>query len=117
MVSEKARETIVPVLTSEGGHLKPDSYNAISAYASEYGMEAAAEVASFEAENVKAVSEYIQKNKVDCDFVLTRAVDVQLSTGHQRRIKEGYDKLIATGLEPTNNTFSVEGTDAEMVGV
>ncbi|KNB09434.1 hypothetical protein FOXG_10012 [Fusarium oxysporum f. sp. lycopersici 4287] len=52
---------------------------------------------------------------VDCDFVLTRAVDVQLSTGHQRRIKEGYDKLIAAGLEPTKDTFSVEENDAEMM--
>lgn len=104
-------------LTIEGGHLKPDSYNAISAYASEYGIQAAAEVASFEAANVKAVTEYVQQNKVDCDFVLTRAVDVQLSTGHQRRIREGYDKLIAAGIEPTKNTFSVEGKDAEMVCV
>lgn len=105
------------VLTIEGGHLKPDSYNAISAYATEYGIEAAAEVASFEAENVKAVTEYIRQNKVDCDFVLTKAVDVQLSTGHQRRIRKGYDKLIAAGLEPTKNTFSVEGANAEMVGI
>lgn len=105
------------MLMIEGGHLKPDSYNAISGYASEYGIEAAAEVASFEAANVKAVTEYIQQNKVDCDFVLTRAVDVQLSTGHQRRIKEGYDKLIAAGLESTKDTFSVEENYAEMVSL
>ncbi|KAF5536997.1 gamma-glutamylputrescine oxidoreductase [Fusarium mexicanum] len=111
----KAHETLTLALTIEGGHLKPDSYNAISAYASEYGIEAAAEVASFEAANVKAVTDYIQQNKVDCDFVLTTAVDVQLSTGHQRRIKEGYDKLIAVGLETTKDTLSVEEKDAEMM--
>ncbi|KAF5971784.1 general amino acid permease [Fusarium coicis] len=105
----------VLVLTIEGGHLKPDSYNAISGYASDYGIEAAAEFASFEAANVKAVTGYIQQNKVDCDFVLTRAVDVQLSTGHQRRIKEGYDMLIAAGLETTKDTFSVDGENAEMM--
>jgi hypothetical protein len=104
-------------MITAGGHLKPDSYNAIAAYASEYGIEAAAEVASFESANVKAVTEYIRQNKVNCDFVLTRAVDVQLSTGHQRRIKEGYDKLIAAGLEPTKDTFSIEGKDTEMVSV
>ncbi|CCT74878.1 related to oxidoreductase [Fusarium fujikuroi IMI 58289] len=111
----EARQLCSGATGRNGGHLKPDSYNAISAYASEYGMEAAAEVASFEVANVKAVTEYIQQNKVDCDFVLTRAVDVQLSTVHQCRIKEGYDKLIAAGLEPTKNTFSVEGKDAEMM--
>ncbi|KAG7425434.1 Gamma-glutamylputrescine oxidoreductase [Fusarium oxysporum f. sp. raphani] len=111
----EARQLCSGATGRNGGHLKPDSYNAISGYASEYGIEAAAEVASFEAANVKAVTEYIQQNKVDCDFVLTRAVDVQLSTGHQLRIKEGYDKLIAAGLEPTKDTFSVEGNDAEMM--
>ncbi|KAG4258772.1 hypothetical protein FPRO03_13438 [Fusarium proliferatum] len=111
----EARQLCSGATGRNGGHLKPDSYNAISAYASEYGIQAAAEVASFEAANVKAVTEYVQQNKVDCDFVLTRAVDVQLSTGHQRRIREGYDKLIAAGLEPTKNTFSVDGKDAEMM--
>ncbi|KAF5986397.1 oxidoreductase [Fusarium bulbicola] len=111
----EARQLCSGATGRNGGHLKPDSYNAISAYASEYGIEAAAEVASFEAANVKAVTDYIQQNKVDCDFVLTRAVDVQLSTGHQRRIKEGYDKLIAAGLETTKDTLSVEEKDAEMV--
>ncbi|KAJ4051114.1 hypothetical protein NW760_001098 [Fusarium oxysporum] len=111
----EARQLCSGATGRNGGHLKPDSYNAISGYASEYGIEAAAEVASFEAANVKAVTEYIQQNKVDCDFVLTRAVDVQLSTGHQLRIKESYDKLIAAGLEPTKDTFSVEGNDAEMM--
>ncbi|KAG5773036.1 hypothetical protein H9Q73_012303 [Fusarium xylarioides] len=111
----EARQLCSGATGRNGGHLKPDSYNAISAYASEYGIEAAAEVASFEAANVRAVTDYIQQNKVDCDFVLTRAVDVQLSTGHQRRIKEGYEKPIAVGLEPTKHTFSVEGKDAEMM--
>ncbi|KAG5786921.1 hypothetical protein H9Q69_014008 [Fusarium xylarioides] len=111
----EARQLCSGATGRNGGHLKPDSYNAISAYASEYGIEAAAEVASFEAANVRAVTDYIQQNKVDCDFVLTRAVGVQLSTGHQRRIKEGYEKLIAVGLEPTKHTFSVEGKDAEMM--
>ena len=100
-----------------GGHLKPDSYNAVASYASEYGVKAAAEVAAFEAANVKAVTEYIQENKVDCDFVLTRAIDVQLTSDNQRRIKAGFDKLIAAGVEPTKETFSLEDKDAEMVYV
>jgi len=100
-----------------GGHLKPDSYNAIASYASEHGVEAAAEVAAFEAANVKAVTEYIRQNKVKCDFVLTRAIDVQLTSDNQRRIKAGFDKLIAAGVEPTKETFSLESKDAEMVYV
>jgi hypothetical protein len=101
-----------------GGHLKPDSYNSVAAYASEHGIEAAAEVAAFESANVKAVAEYIQENKVECDFVLTRAIDVQLSRDHQRRIKAGFDKLSAAGVKATKDTFSVsEEGPAEMVSI
>ncbi|KAJ4245538.1 hypothetical protein NW762_014047 [Fusarium torreyae] len=98
-----------------GGHLKPDSYNAIAGYASEHGIEAAAEVAAFETANVKAVTEYVQRNRIDCDFVLTRAVDVQFSSDHQRRLKNGYDKLVGAGVEVTKDTFSVPDEGAEMM--
>lgn len=100
-----------------GGHFKPDSYNTIASYASEYGIEAAAEVAAFETANIKAVTEYVQRNKIDCDFVLTRAIDVQFSPDHQRRIKNGYDKLVAEGVEATKETFSVPEEGAEMVSI
>lgn len=100
-----------------GGHLKPDYYNNVASYASEHGVEAAAEVAAFEAANVKALAEYVQQNKVDCDFVLTRAIDVQLTSDNQQRIKAGFGELLAAGVEPTSETFSLEGKDAEMACV
>ncbi|KAH7137384.1 FAD dependent oxidoreductase [Dactylonectria estremocensis] len=114
----EARELCSGATGRNGGHLKPDSYNAISAYASEYGIEAAAEVANFESENVKAVTEYIRREKVDCDFVLTRAVDVQLSAKHQTQIQGGYETLLSAGVEATQATFSVSAEGAEsMSGV
>jgi len=46
--------------------------------ASKHGVAAAAEIAEFELANVEAVKDYIQGQSVDCDFMMTQAVDVEL---------------------------------------
>ncbi|KAJ0146655.1 hypothetical protein HZ326_10660 [Fusarium oxysporum f. sp. albedinis] len=96
-----------------GGHLKPDSYNAISRLASEYGVEAAAEVANFEYANVEAVARFIRDEKVDCDFVLTRAIDVQFSDRHQDKLEAGYKSLLENGIEATERTYCAPREYAE----
>lgn len=98
-----------------GGHLKPDSYYSISRLATEYGVDAAAEVANFESANVEAVTEFIRENKVDCDFVLTRATDVQFSAEHQEKVRAGYERLLAAGVKATKGTYCAEDRYAEKV--
>lgn len=98
-----------------GGHLKPDPYNGVATLAAEHGFKAAAEVAAFEASHVPALKDFIEKEGIDCDFVVTRAMDVQLSDEHCQRLKAGYDKLVAAGNESTKNAFFVSGKDAEGV--
>ncbi|KAF7557278.1 hypothetical protein G7Z17_g819 [Cylindrodendrum hubeiense] len=93
----------------------PDSYYSISRLANEYGVEAAAEVANFESANVEAVSEFIREEKVDCDFVVTRAIDVQFSEEHQDRVKAGYDRLVAAGVEATKKTYCAPAEHAETI--
>lgn len=80
-----------------------------------YGVEAAAEVAEFEIANVKAVSKYLADEKVDCDFVMTEAIDVQLSSDLSKRIKEGYDKLVMSGVQSARATVPVPEEMAEKV--
>lgn len=98
-----------------GGHLKPDSYYSISRLATEYGIDAAAEVANFESANVEAVTEFIRENKVDCDFILTRATDVQFSAEHQEKVRAGYERLLAAGVKATKGTYCAEDKHAEKV--
>lgn len=98
-----------------GGHLKPDSYALISTLADKYGVEAATEVAEFEAANVRAVTDFIREEKIDCDFVLTRAIDVQLNDELQRDLEQRYHSLIAAGVEATKSTFCAPQKDAEKV--
>lgn len=107
---------IPPELTClPGGHLKPDSYAGIATLAQRHGVKAAAEVADFESANLAAVTEFIRQEKIDCDFIVTRAVDVQFSEKHQSRLREGYESLVEAGVESTKTTFCAPDHYAEQV--
>jgi predicted 3-demethylubiquinone-9 3-methyltransferase (glyoxalase superfamily) len=101
--------------TPLGGHLKPDSYYSISRIANEYGIEAATELATFEFANVDAIANYVRGKDVDCDFVLTRAIDVQLSASHQEKLRTGYNSLVEQGVEATKRTYCAPDKFAERV--
>lgn len=82
-----------------GGHLKPDVYNGISTLASDHGVEAAAEVAAFEIQNLKAVQSFVEREKMDCDLKVANAIDVQLDDAHCAKLKTGWEFLVAYGSE------------------
>ncbi|KAK7222899.1 hypothetical protein V2G26_010902 [Clonostachys chloroleuca] len=111
----EARELCSGATGRNGGHLKPDVYNMASYLASKHGIDAATEVADFELDNVRAVEEYVRNSGADCDFFLTRAVDVQLSESHNTSLKAGYDRLIDASVESTKSVFYLHGKDAEMI--
>lgn len=96
--------------------MKPDVYNMTSHIAAKYGIDAAAEVAEFELANVKEVEEFVRNSGADCDFYLTRAMDVQLSEKHNALLKANYDRLINAGVEVTKSAFYIHDKAAEMVG-
>lgn len=104
-------------ISNQGGHLKPDLYNGIASLAAEYGYEAAAEVAAFEASHIEELRTFVEKDKVDCDLVITRATDVQLSDEHSKRLKDGYDKLLHAGVVPTSDVSYIPEKEAEEVSL
>lgn len=95
--------------------MKPDLYNWISTLAEDHGVDAAAEVAAFEARHVQAVKEFVAREGIDCDYVFTKAVDVQLSDDHFKKLKAGYERLIASGCAPTKQALCVGPEKAEAV--
>jgi glycine/D-amino acid oxidase-like deaminating enzyme len=95
--------------------LKPDLYNGIAGLAAEYGVDAAAEVAAFEAKHVSFLKEFIEKEKIDCDYSVTKAIDVQLDDDHTKRLKAGYEKLIKEGCAPTTAAKYIGTNEAEKV--
>ncbi|KAI7759779.1 hypothetical protein LZL87_009102 [Fusarium oxysporum] len=111
----EARQLCSGATGRNGGHIKPDVYNLCSRIASKHGIDAGAEIAEFELANVEAVKNYVLDNKVDCDLMITQAVDVQLSEEHNALLKAGYDKLVKAGVSATKNAFHVDSKYAETI--
>ncbi|OBS17642.1 hypothetical protein FPOA_09378 [Fusarium poae] len=111
----EARELCSGATGRNGGQLKPDVYNLCSRMAEEHGIDAAAEIAEFELANLEAVKDYVVENNVDCDFMMTQAVDVQLSEEHNSSLKRGFDNLVSAGVSATKRAFYIDGKYAEMV--
>jgi hypothetical protein len=57
----------------------------------------------------------VEKENVDCDLVVTEAVDVQTDKLHARSLKEKYDWMVARGCEPTKRTRYIGAEKAEAV--
>lgn len=64
---------------------------------------------------MKAVADFIREEKIDCDFVITRAMDIHFSENQHKGMKERYEKLVGAGVESTRNTFCPPEEFAEQV--
>lgn len=93
--------------------MKPDVYFNIQKYTEQYGAEEAAEVARFEASQVLAVKALVEKEKIDCDFVLTRAVDVNLDPGLAAKTEADYNLLVKAGVASLSDVQFTKGKAAE----
>ncbi|KAJ5175835.1 uncharacterized protein N7482_001712 [Penicillium canariense] len=109
----EARQACSGATARNGGHVKPDLYNYISTVAAEHGVEAAGEVAAFEAKHVHAMKDFVDQENIDCDYTVTKAIDVQLNAQHYQKLKDGYERLIAAGCGPTKQARSVGANEAQ----
>tara|TARA_R110002060_G_scaffold5945_4_gene9086 strand:- start:370 stop:669 length:300 start_codon:yes stop_codon:yes gene_type:complete len=78
-----------------------------------FGDEMATEIARFESSQVFAVKDLVEKEKIDCEFHLTRAVDTCLDQAHADKCKAEFDQLIANGEPSTRDVHYAAGKDAE----
>ncbi|EQB51303.1 FAD dependent oxidoreductase [Colletotrichum gloeosporioides Cg-14] len=97
------------------GQLKPDVYFNIPKYIEKYGVDAAVEVANFEASQVFAVKELVEKEKIDCDFTLTRTCDATLDEGLATATEEAFAKLVESGVANLKDVHYTPRARAEMV--
>ncbi|KAI7969800.1 hypothetical protein EIK77_006748 [Talaromyces pinophilus] len=103
------------ILTNElaGGHMKPDVYYQVPKYIKKYGVKAAVDVARFEASQVQAFKALVEKEKIDCDFVLTRACDATLDPDLARDTHHAFTELQKSGVANLKDVFYAYGKDAE----
>lgn len=90
-------------------------YYNILKYTKKYGAENAAAFARFEAANVYAVKEMVEKENIDCDFVLTRALDVYLDEAHAKITHDAYQELHRIGVADLGDVQFLQGSNAEAV--
>ena len=95
--------------------MKPDVYFNIPKYIKKYGVHAAVEFANFEAAHVTAVKELVEKEKIDCEFTLTRACDVTLDEGLARETEEAFAALKKSGVANLKDVHYTPRKDAERV--
>ncbi|KAJ6123735.1 FAD dependent oxidoreductase [Penicillium samsonianum] len=96
-----------------GGHLRPDMYTPMTRLIDRAGVERALEVTEFEIAHVYAMKSLIEKEKIDCDFTVTRSIDVWSNEEGARKAKDMYDTLVSRNLEYMKDVFFVLGKDAE----
>ncbi|PYH93383.1 FAD dependent oxidoreductase superfamily [Aspergillus ellipticus CBS 707.79] len=109
----EAREACSGATGRNGGHLKPDVYLNIPKHIKKYGVKAAVEVANFEASQVLAVKELVEQEKIDCDFVLTRACDATVDEGLAKEIDAAYAELSKSGVANLKDVHYTPCKDAE----
>ncbi|KAF2716172.1 FAD dependent oxidoreductase superfamily [Polychaeton citri CBS 116435] len=98
-----------------GGHMRPDLYGHIPHYIKRDGLEHAVELAEFEIAHVQALKQFIAKEKIDCDFVLARSVDVWSDPDAAEAAKNTYKSMSGHHLEYMNDVFFHHGENAESI--
>jgi hypothetical protein len=64
-----------------------------------YGAEAAKEFSLFLKAHVYAMKNVVEKEKLDCDFILTRRIEAFLHQAHASKLKEVYEDQLKEGLD------------------
>lgn len=101
-----------------GGHLKPDTYFNVLKYIKLYGIEEAKRIARLEARGVKGVKELVEREgwNEQCDFMLTRAVDVCLDDEHAKACEAAWRALRQTDYDGLEDVQFHSARNAEKVG-
>lgn len=94
----EAREACSGATGRNGGQLKPDTYFSLPKYIKKYGASAAVEVAKFEASQVQAVKALVEKERIDCEFTLTRTCDVILHEPLAAETEKAFKELKESGI-------------------
>ncbi|PQE14213.1 FAD dependent oxidoreductase superfamily protein [Rutstroemia sp. NJR-2017a BVV2] len=98
-----------------GGHLRPDLYGHIPKYIERYGAEAGEKLAEFEIEHVQALKELIERENIECDFVMTRTCDVWTTQQQVDQFKAVYEGMKSHGFKYMEDVEFTEGEDAEVI--
>lgn len=98
-----------------GGHCRPDLYGHIPTYIDRAGERAGAEIAEFEIANLRAIKKIIEEEKIDCDFTLTRSIDVWCNEDSAKKAEAVYQSMVARNFEYMDDVVFYTGDRVEGV--
>lgn len=98
-----------------GGHARPDLYGHIPTYIDRAGPRAGAEIAEFEIKNLRALKKVIEQEKIDCDFTLTRSIDVWCNAEAAKKAKSVYDQMATEDFEYMEDVIFYQNDNVEGV--
>ncbi|RDW77707.1 FAD dependent oxidoreductase superfamily-like protein [Coleophoma cylindrospora] len=96
-----------------GGHMRPDLYGHIPTYVERGGVQAGAEIAEFEIAHVKAIKRIVEAEKIDCDFTLSRTIDVWCNEESAKKAKAVYDQMLENNFEYMDDVIFYTGKEVE----
>jgi hypothetical protein len=79
------------------------------------GARAGAEIAEFEIHNLRALKKTIEQEKIDCDFTLTRSIDVWCNADAAGKAKSVYDRMVSEGFQYMDDVIFYSGDNVEGV--
>ncbi|KAI9924487.1 hypothetical protein ASPWEDRAFT_102920 [Aspergillus wentii DTO 134E9] len=109
----EARQICSGATGRNGGHLRPDVYGHIPKYIERYGVEAGAELANFEISHVKAFKDLLAEEEIDCDFTVTRNMNVYLNDAAAEKAKKTYEALATQKLSFVDDLYFTPEKNAE----
>lgn len=110
-----ARKHCFGATARNGGHVKPDTYYNVSKYERLYGAKEAAALAKLEISGVHATKTLVESENLECDFHLTRAVDVYMDAQHAQDTINAYQRLVQRGDVDLRDVAYTSKADAERV--
>ncbi|KAM5362957.1 hypothetical protein ACJA88_013781 [Fusarium oxysporum] len=96
-----------------GGHCRPDLYGHIPTYIDRAGERAGAEIAEFEIANLRAIKKIIDEEKIDCDFTLTRSIDVWCNEDSAKKAEAVYQSMVSHNFEYMDDVVFYTGDKVE----
>ncbi|VUC29997.1 unnamed protein product [Clonostachys rosea] len=115
IVMVEAREACSGATARNGGHVKPIVYFAYGRQERIYGHEVANQIAEFQLSHVLAVKDLVEKENIDCDFHLTRAVDVFTDQAYADKITAIFNTMKSRGASVLRQVEYVGPKDAEQI--
>ncbi|KAJ9307855.1 hypothetical protein DTO217A2_2611 [Paecilomyces variotii] len=111
----EAREACSGATGRNGGHIKPDIFYSIPKNSKRYGPKAASQLARFEASQLTAIKNLVQKEQIDCDFVLTRTCDAIIDPSVAKDAEKAFHDLIQEGTADLDDVQFISGKYAERI--